>query len=443
MSILIVTKSDPAAFAALALELADTHRLGFAATPDDAIAQLQADSAGTWSLVVCDEELSGDGLTKLVAAAAPAAVVVSSARPTLPFTLAGLRAGARDVLVKPVSADRLRELSESASAPAVPLIPAPTTATESVIGESPAMLDAFRLAVRAAESDLPVLIVGETGTGKELLARVIHENSARAGRPLVAVNCAAIPAHLLESELFGHEPGALPNTFGRRVGRVQRAHGGSLFLDEITSLPPSAQARLVTLLQAGVVEPVGGDASEPVNVRLIAATHHDPGEAVARHGFRTDLFYALAGQRIELPPLRERGDDIGLLAEHFLHELSTATGRIVHAIEPAALDRLRRARWPGNIRQLRSVLARAIMFAEGEVLRVSHLPTDLISPAKPARATSGEFISLAELERQHIEQALALTGGHLGQAARLLGIHRNTLRRKLETYQMPDRQEPE
>ncbi len=433
MAILFIT-SRGATYPELEAQLDGAHELVFAR--DVAAARAEV-GRGEWALVVVDQELTEDAATELIQAVSPTPVVLVHAKPTLRFTLAALRAGARDVLTRPLSAARLLELA-TPPGPAARLEPA-ATATESVIGESPAMLDAFRSAVRASASELPVLIVGETGTGKELLARVIHENSARAAGPFVTVNCAAIPAHLLESELFGHEAGALADTFGRRIGRMQRADGGTLFLDEVGSLALPLQARLVRLLQTSQAEAIGAESAQALDVRLIAATHVPLDESVGRQRFRPDLYYALAGVRMDLPPLRERGRDIELLAAHFVAELSAEARRSVRRIEPAALERLRRFSWPGNLRQLRAVLARAVMVADGETLRISHLPAEIVGAPPRSRAPSGEFIPLAELERRHIEEALALTGGHLGQAARLLGIHRNTLRRKLEAYQLPQK----
>lgn len=345
MTILVLT-TEPAAFADLARELNGAPGLGYAHDLESGVSLLSR----SWPLVVVDHGLAGDTTADLVAAAVAAGqrVVVATRRPTLPLTLSVLRAGAIDVLALPLDAQRVRELAAPVSAEAAVEDAASETATASLIGESPALLDAFRTSARAAEADVPVLIVGETGTGKELLARVIHENGARGAAPFVVVNCAAIPAHLLESELFGHEPGALAGTFGRRVGRVQRAQGGTLFLDEIGALAPPLQAKLMRLLQQGVAEAVGAESPQTVDVRLIAATHFDLAEAVAGERFRADLYYALRAVEIVLPPLRERGDDVRLLVQHFLRELSQSYGRDVRQVDAEAMERLQRFTWPSN-----------------------------------------------------------------------------------------------
>jgi DNA-binding NtrC family response regulator len=434
MTILVLT-TEHAAIADLERELNEAHALQLAHDLETGVELLQR----AWSLVIVDHGLTGDTTAEVVAAAVAMGqrVVVATQRPTLPLTLSVLRAGALDVLALPLDPSRVRELAGPVAATVAEAERATETATASLIGESRALLDAFRTSARAAETDVPVLIVGETGTGKELLARVIHENSLRAAAPFVTVNCAAIPSHLLESELLGHEPGALAGTFGRRVGRAQRAHGGSLFLDEIGALAAPLQAKLIRLLQHGVVEPIGAESPQPIDVRLIAATHFDLADAVAGERFRSDLYYALRAVEIALPPLRERGDDIRLLAHHFLRELSRSYGRDVRQIDAEAMERLQRFTWPGNIRQLRSALARAVVLADGDTLHASHLPPEILGVPPRPRTPAGEFASLAKLERQHIEDALALTAGHLGQAARLLGIHRNTLRRKLEALGLP------
>jgi DNA-binding NtrC family response regulator len=248
------------------------------------------------------------------------------------------------------------------------------------------------------------------------------------------VNCAAIPENLLESELFGHEKGSFTGALARRIGRVERASGGTLFLDEIGDMSLTLQAKLLRVLQDREIERIGGDGPIRVDVRVVAATNRDLETDVAAGRFREDLFYRLAVVQIELPPLRTRGDDIRLLAEHFLRIAAANFRRPVRRIDAATLSLLRQQSWPGNVRQLRNVIERAVLMAEGAVLRPIHLPPEIRAPLPSPAPDDGEPGTLAEVEKRYIERVLDQTGGHMSRAAEVLGIHRNTLRRKLETY---------
>jgi transcriptional regulator with PAS, ATPase and Fis domain len=308
-----------------------------------------------------------------------------------------------------------------------------------VIGGSAGVLAALRMARRVAKSTATILVQGESGTGKELLARVVHDESGRA--PFVAVNCAAIPENLLESELFGHEKGAFTGALGRRVGRFERAHGGTLFLDEVGDMSPSMQAKILRALQEHEVERVGGDRAVPVDVRVLAATNRDLAAEVAAGRFREDLFYRLAVVVVRLPPLRERGGDVELLARHFVAHFARSHNREVEDVAPEAMALLRAYRWPGNVRQLGNVIEGALLVADGPILLPEHLPPDVraaaaaVGDAAPVSAQGDHLLPLREMERLHIHRALARTGGNLVQAADLLGIHRNTLRDKLRRLQ--------
>jgi transcriptional regulator with PAS, ATPase and Fis domain len=310
----------------------------------------------------------------------------------------------------------------------------PRPPSAGVIGGSAGVLAALRMARRVADSTATVLIQGESGTGKELLARVVHDESGRA--PFVAVNCAAIPENLLESELFGHEKGAFTGAVTRRVGRFERANGGTLFLDEVGDMSPSMQAKILRALQEHEVERVGGDRAVPVDVRVLAATNRDLAAEVAAGRFREDLYYRLAVVVLRLPPLRERGGDVELLARHFVAHFARSHGRDVDDVAPEAMALLRAYRWPGNVRQLGNVIEGALLVADGPVLLPEHLPPDVRAAAagdssEPVPVQGDHLLPLREMERLHINRALARTGGNLVQAADLLGIHRNTLRDKL------------
>jgi two-component system response regulator HydG len=297
-----------------------------------------------------------------------------------------------------------------------------------MVAESRAMQELLARAELVARSDAPVILLGETGTGKEVLARALHVSSSRAGRPFVAVNCGAIPAELVESELFGHARGAFSGAVSARRGLVAEAHGGTLFLDEVAELPLPIQVKLLRVLQDGVVRPVGADRGEAVDFRAFAATHCDLAEEVARGRFRADLYYRLKVFTIHLPPLRQRREDILPLALHFL----SRQGR------PLALGEDARAAllgytWPGNIRELSNAIRYAAATAPAAVVEREHLPDELRVHASAVRP-AGSLRTLADVEREHILAVLSACGGCHAEAARVLGIGRNTLWRKLARY---------
>lgn len=387
-----------------------------------------------WELVVLDAGLSGGATLELVEPLSLAGrlVVVTAAEPTLALTLRVLRSGGRDVLSLPPPAERLRELAEEAAGAAVPL-PAASAAAESWVGAGAALLETFRSAARLASADTPVLLQGEPGTGRELLARAIHEQSGRSAGPFVTVNCGALPESVLESELFGHEQGAVPGAYGRRTGRITKADGGTLFLDELQELGPRLQLRLVKLLREGVVEPLGADAEQRVSVRLMASIDRTPAVLLEAGTLHPDLHAELAAGLVVVPPLRERGEEeIRRLAEHCIAEYAQRYGRTVRGVSEDAWSLLLHHPWPGNMRQMRGVLERAVVHAGDGVIHVSDLPPEL---QRRAQHLTGEpDLSLADVERRHIARVLELADGHLGRTADLLGIHRNTLRRKLQVY---------
>jgi two-component system response regulator HydG len=252
----------------------------------------------------------------------------------------------------------------------------------------------------------------------------------------VAVNCAAIPENLLESELFGHEKGSFTGAIARKIGRFERASGGTLFLDEIADMSLVLQSKILRAVQEREIERVGGNESIPVDVRLIAATNRDLFQEIAQGRFREDLYYRLAVVTIRLPPLADRGDDLLLLTAHFLREFGRAYGKDIRCISGRALRLLQEHRWLGNVRELRNVIERAVLVADGEVLRADHLPEEWRAQASPVptAADAGILPTLAEVEARHISRVLSHVNGHVGEAARILGIHRNTLARKIREY---------
>jgi DNA-binding NtrC family response regulator len=311
---------------------------------------------------------------------------------------------------------------------------------DAIVGEGPAMAHVFERIARVARSDSTVLLTGESGTGKELVARALHAAGPRARGPFVAVNCAAIPEQLLESELFGHQKGAFTGAVASRAGRFERADGGTLLLDEVGDMSHVLQAKLLRALEERVVEPVGGDGPRPIDVRVVAATHRDLRARVRDGSFREDLYYRLAVVDIHLPPLRERGPDVRALALHFATTFARRHGSDVSAITERALERLEAHSWPGNVRELRNVIDRAVLLASGTVLRSGHLRVGEASPRATSRPTAPgpvgypPELSLAEVEAHHIARVLASTDGHIGRAADILGIHRNTLTRKVREH---------
>ncbi|MBB6184828.1 nitrogen regulation protein NR(I) [Oleiagrimonas soli] len=409
--------------------------------------------AGAPALLLTDVRMPGeDGLTLLRAlrAQGETPVIVMSAFTDIATTAAAYRAGALDYLAKPFDLDQAVEAVARALAEAPAEDPGVAdTPTDALLGESAAMREVFRLIGRVAASDLNVLITGETGTGKELAARALHAESARRERPFVALNTAAIPAELLESELFGHEAGAFTGATRRHAGRFEQAEGGTLFLDEIGDMPASLQTRLLRVLAEGEFYRVGGRELLRCDVRIVAATHQDLDTLIGEGRFRADLKHRLDVVRIALPALRQRRDDIPLLARHFLaaaaRELKVAPKRFA----ASALRALARQDFPGNVRELENLCRRLAVIAPGAEIRPADLGRGRDEPAPPPGEVWSEGLrawaerALADgeadihararetLDRTLLETALAAHDGHRGHAAEALGVGRNTLTRKL------------
>jgi len=300
---------------------------------------------------------------------------------------------------------------------------------QDIVSKSPKMRQLFEVLPTIARSDATVLIEGETGTGKELLARAIHALSQRRDRPLVIVNCGAVPDTLLESELFGHKAGAFTGARNDKPGRISRAHRGTLFLDEVGEMSAALQVRLLRVLQDGVFEPLGSVESVEADVRFIAATHHDLSRDVARGSFREDLFYRLNVVPVRLPPLRERREDIPLLVDHFLGRLSARFGREISSVSPEVLRLLASHDYPGNIRELESALEHACIMCAGGTVEIEHLPATW--QERIAEPLDGLAAEISEHEAKFIREALERHGWHREAAARDLGIHRATLFKKI------------
>ena len=383
----------------------------------------------------------------------PVTVIVMSGFGSIAEAVQAVRLGAYDFLPKPVDMDHLRLVLERAARERG-LQDEVTELREKlrrefafadILSKSPRMHAIFELIENLGPTTTTVLIEGETGTGKEMVARAIHTAAAphRAG-PMVAVNCAALPEHLLESELFGHEKGAFTGAIHQRKGRFEQAQGGTLFLDEVGDIPQAMQVKLLRVLQERRYERVGGSESLEADVRIIAATNRDLTRLVRRNRFREDLYYRLNVVRIELPPLRERAADIPLLTEHFVAKY-TRPGETPRELSPAAMDRLVRHTWPGNIRELENAIERACVTARGPQLEAEDLPLDTL---RPSGVHNGLKIDLARhlpdlvreltvsLETQYLKRALRKCHGHVGRCAKLAGLSRRSISGKLTEYKI-------
>ena len=399
-----------------------------------------------FDLVLTDQrmpDLSGlDLLQRLRAVTPEAAVIVMTAYGTIETAVGTIKAGATDYLSKPINLDELlhrieqvrerqRLLGENRELRAAL---EERHRVEGIIGESGRMQEVLSLVRRVAPSDATVLIRGESGTGKELIARAIHHASPRAAGPLVAVNCAALPEGLLESELFGHERGAFTGAAATRKGRFELADGGSLFLDEIGDLPLHLQVKLLRVLQERRFERVGGVRTVSVDVRVLAATHRNL-EALVREGrFRDDLYYRINVVTLLLPPLRERREDLPPLMYHFLTRFAEKNGKTIRGLTREARDALLRYDYPGNVRELENLIERAVVLTRDEVIGKSDLPLSLDEQAPEGEAPAGLVAAVEGLERRMIRDALSRAGGVQTRAAELLGISERVLRYKLRKY---------
>jgi len=387
-------------------------------------------------------------------------VILVTGHGTADLAIEAMKEGAYEYLLKPLELGELRALIDRAiqssrlmSVPAgIPEVePAPLSG-DLLLGRCPAMQEVYKAIGRVAQQDVTVLLTGESGTGKELVARAIYQHSKRAEKPFLAINCAAIPENLLESELFGHEKGAFTGAERRRIGKFEQANGGTIFLDEVGEMTPLTQAKILRLIQEQTFERVGGGETVSTDVRLIAATNADLGRLVEDGRFRKDLYFRLNVFTIKLPPLRERESDLDLLIDHFVRRSGQELCRPVREIEPTAMETLRAYSWPGNVRELQSVLKQAILRMSGPALLADFLPDHVRrGPSESAPLSStfdwDEFVSariaagsenvyaesLERMEREVLVRVLKHTDGNQLQAARILGITRGSLRNKIRT----------
>jgi two-component system nitrogen regulation response regulator GlnG len=405
-----------------------------------------------------------DMLKRLRALDARTPIIFITGRSTTDAAIEAMKLGAYEYLLKPLELSEFRQVVERALAisrlmhvPAVVAADQPVDdRADAIVGHCPAMQLVYKAIGRVAAQDVTVLITGESGVGKELVARALYQHSRRATGPFLAINCAAIPEHLLESELFGHEKGAFTGADRRRIGKFEQCSGGTLFLDEVGAMSALTQSKMLRLLQEQRFERLGGNETIQTDVRILAATNTDLAGAAARGAFRQDLYYRLSVFTIHLPPLRERGDDLAQLVNHYVRRFSRELARDIQQVSPEAMNMLHHYPWPGNVRELQSVLKQALLNATGPILAPEFLPPSLQQLSPPSAAPLAPASGLPELdleafldarlqegsedlyaetihrlERYLLTRILRHTNGNQLQAARILGITRGSLRTKL------------
>jgi DNA-binding NtrC family response regulator len=370
--------------------------------------------------------------------------VLITAQGSVDSAVSAMKEGAYDYLTKPVDPQRLRTLLSHVAERQSALREVASLRHQlqehgrfgQMVGNAPALRAVYRVIEQAAPTVASVLVYGESGTGKELVAKTIHELSGRSKHPFVAINCAAIPEALLENEIFGHERGAFTGAVERRPGCFELAHTGTLFLDEIAEMSSGIQAKLLRVLQERTIRRLGGQKEQAVDVRLIAATNIDPAKAVQQGKLRDDLYYRINVIGIGVPPLRERPEDIPLLVHTFIAEFNARNGKAVRALMPEASRVLQRYAWPGNIRELRNVIERAVILSEEDFIEADHLPGDLSGPPPPSLHSTGlsAGMTVDEAERKLIELTLAHTNDNKTRAAEILGVTVKTLHNKLKRF---------
>jgi two-component system, NtrC family, response regulator AtoC len=375
-------------------------------------------------------------------------VIVITAFGSLDTAIAAIRAGAYDFITKPFEIDVLAIALERAikhrqlrhEVKRLRTLLDATRGMGELLGESPVMLELKELLARVAESQASVLVTGESGTGKEVVARLLHQKGPRADHPFLALNCAAMPEHLIESELFGHVRGAFTDAKTDKVGLFVQANRGTLFLDEIGDMPLGLQPKLLRVLEERKVRPVGGGKEIPVDLRVISATHRDLEDAIVQGQFREDLYFRLNVIQMAMPPLRARGNDVLLIAQSFIETFAKQSGKAVVGLSPEAAERLSSYAWPGNVRELRNAIERAVALTRHESITVDDLPERIraykVSHVLVASQDPEELVNLAEVEKRYIARVLGAVGGNKSTAAKILGIDRTTLYKKLQQYKI-------
>ena len=468
-SVLLVVDDEPAIQHAFRRAFRDAPlTIMSATTAAEAMAAIEQTRPDTVVLDVHLPDATGlETYQRIRAIDARIPVVLVTGHGTTQLAIEAIKQGAFEYLLKPLELAQLRDIIDRAlRSSRLMRVPASIPETEPtddtsgdfLLGHCTPMQEVFKAIGRVAFQDVTVLIQGETGTGKELVARAIYQHSARSQKPFLAVNCAAIPDNLLESELFGHERGAFTGADRKRIGKFEQCHGGTIFLDEVGEMSPLTQAKILRVVQEQRFERLGGEETVQTDVRIIAATNANLEKMVRDGKFRTDLFFRLNVFTIDLPPLRERGDDLMLLAEYYARRFSKELGKPLARIGPEAETALREYTWPGNVRELQSVLKQGLLRMQGTVLLRDFLPSPVVSGGTTASSDGGDFSvpaagnfdwdafvqhlvssgseelyaqSLERMEREVLTRVLRHTGGNQLQAARILGITRGSLRTKI------------
>ena len=416
---------------------------------DNGQAAIDAVAEKFYDLVITDIRMPGLGgieaLKKIKAISPGIPIIIMTAYASVGTAVDALKSGASDYLTKPLDIEELKILV--AKTLRIHQLEEENIYLKerlndrfdfsNIIGQSPAMNKLFETMALVAPSEATTLIVGESGTGKELIANAIHQNSPRKDRPFIKVNCAALPETLLESELFGHEKGSFTGAIARKQGRFQLAHKSSIFLDEIAEMAPATQAKILRVLQEREFEPLGGTQTIKVDTRVIAATNKILEEEIAAGRFREDLYYRLKVVTLDVPPLRERREDIPYLADFFLKQYADKNHRLIQGFTPRATDLLMRYDWPGNVRELENIIERAVIMSRGEMITPLEFPNDiqeLDEELKDSQISLTPGRSLKEVEKAMILRTLEETGGNRTHAARILGITRRTLQLRLKDY---------
>ncbi|MBY0522041.1 MAG: sigma-54 dependent transcriptional regulator [Gemmataceae bacterium] len=454
MAHLLLIDDDPALVPRLLRRAFPTpaHQIDVASTGAEGLRRVRTDPPDAIILDLCLPDQSGLDVYRAIRQLdARIPVIFTAVTKTAEGAIEAMQEGAYEYLFKPLDLLHLTrvvgealDVSRRMRAPAIVAETPPDPDVHgAIIGTCPSMREVYKAIGRVASRSVPVLITGESGTGKELVALAIYHHGPRARATFLALNCAAIPENLLESELFGHEKGAFTGADRKRIGKFEQCSGGTLFLDEIGDMPLTLQAKILRVMQEQTFERVGGNETIRTDVRLIAATHRNLKASATEGTFRPDLFYRLSVFTIHLPALRDRGDDLLLFVELYLRRFFHELGRDVREVSLEALERLRAQRWPGNIRELQSVLKQALLQTVGTVLLPAFLPVDLLlePPEDPAAETSPRFrlgMTLADLERAAIQHCLVHMSGNRQETAQLLGINTRTLVRKIRRYKLED-----
>jgi len=417
------------------------------ASPHEALAQL---AQRDFDVVLTDinmRDMSGLELCQKATEAHPELpVIVITAFGSMETAVQAIRAGAYDFITKPFDIDVVaiaieRAVKHGVLTREVQRLQKAVDESrryDELLGASPAMKEVYDLLERVGESESTVLVSGESGTGKELVARALHRRSKRSAGPFVAINCAAMPEQLLESELFGHTKGAFTDARIARPGLFVQAKGGTIFLDEIGDMPVGLQPKLLRALQERTVRPVGGDTETPIDVRVVAASNRDLETAIEERKFREDLYYRINVIHVELPPLRARGADVLLLANHYLQHFAAQSQKDVRSLDPEAAEKLSAYAWPGNVRELANCMERAVALTRNESIGVADLPEKIrayrTSHVLIAATDPSELVPMEEVEKRYILRVLEAVGGNKTLAAQVLGLDRKTLYRKLDRY---------